>query len=96
MELRLIDLLKEVDKETPITFEFRKFNPMEEYWEEIFCATYKIKDVLFLKFEQEEIFELLSKKIIDLFSPNNTSDVQIELDYVGKEGAGIKITVDDE
>lgn len=55
-----------------------------------------MKDVLFLEFEQEEIFELLSKKIIDLLSPNNTSDVQIELDYVGEEEAGIKITVDDE
>ena len=96
MELRLIDLLKEVDKETPITFEFREFNPMEEYWEVNFCKTYKMKDVLFLEFEQEEIFELLSIKIIDLLSPNNTSDVQIELDYVGEEGAGIKITVDDE
>lgn len=69
---------------------------MEEYWEVNFCKTYKMKDVLFLKFEQEEIFELLSKKIVDLLSPNNTSDVQIELDYVGEEGAGIKITVDDE
>ena len=67
-----------------------------EYWEVNFCKTYKMKDVLFLEFEQEEIFELLSKKIIDLLSPNNTSDVQIELDYVGEEEAGIKITVDDE
>lgn len=96
MELRLIDLLKEVDKDTPITFEFREFNSMEEYWEEIFCVTYKMKDILFLEFEQNEIYELLSKKVIELFSPNNTSDVQIELDYVGEEGAGIKITVDKE
>ena len=94
--MKVIDLFREFDEDTLVTFEFLKFDSSEEDWVDDLVQTYKMKDILFLEFEQNEIYELLSKKVIELFSPNNTSDVQIELDYVGEEGAEIKITVDKE
>lgn len=49
---------------------------------------------LFRKFDEETLlmFEFLNTDVLKLFSSNDTSNIEIDVDYDGKLGTKVKVT----
>ena len=90
--MKVIDLFSKFDEETLVTFEFKKFDTSEGDWVDDLVQTYKMKDILSFDNIECEVQEFLNTEVLELFSFDNTSNVEIDTNYDDKLGTEVKVT----
>lgn len=90
--MKVIDLFRKFDEETLVMFEFLKFDSSEGDWVDDLVKTYKVKDVLSFDSIEFEIQEFLNTEVLELFSPDDTSNVEVDVGYDSKLGTKVKVT----